>query len=98
VLGSTTSGTNSPFCCSATTVACVLVLPQFRFLYGTGADWVLSIILIALPFVGAFGAIRYVPWALWIRALLAIGYVLAMVVPVLMTAIFVGCSWAGACF
>jgi hypothetical protein len=78
--------------------ACVLLLPQFRSLHGTVAEWILLAVLLLLPFVGAFGLIHYMPCSLWVRIAIAVAYVLAMAMPALFTAIFIGCSWAGTCF
>lgn len=78
--------------------ACVVLLPQFRSLHGTVAEWILLAVLLLLPFVGSFGLIQYLSCSLWVRIAIAVAYVLAMVMPALFTAIFIGCSWAGACF
>lgn len=78
--------------------ACLMLLPQFRSLHGTVAEWILLAVLLLLPFVGAFGLIQYLPCSLRVRIAIAVAYVLAMAVPALFIAIFIGCSWAGACF
>lgn len=78
--------------------ACLVLLPRFRSLHGTVAEWILLAVLLVLPFVGAFGLIKYMPCSIWVRMAIAVAYVLAMVMPALFTAIFIGCSWAGTCF
>jgi hypothetical protein len=77
---------------------CVLLLPRFRSLHGTVAEWILLAVLLLLPFVGVFGLIKYMPCSLRVRIAISVAYVLAMAIPVLFTAIFIGCSWAGTCF
>jgi hypothetical protein len=78
--------------------ACVLLLPRFRSLHGTVAEWTILAVLLLLPFVGAFGLIKFMPCSLRVRIASAVAYVLAMAMPALLTAIFIGCSWAGTCF
>lgn len=77
--------------------AAVLVLPRFN-LYGTPAEGYMLLALMALPLAGAAGIVRYKQSALLTRRLLATGYLIAGLVFALFGVIFIGCSWAGACF
>ncbi|WDS35236.1 hypothetical protein [Pseudoxanthomonas sp.] len=83
--------------CPLLLVAAVLVLPRFN-LYGTPAERYTLLALLALPLVGAIGIARYMQSTLLARLLLAAGYLIAGLVLALYAVIFVGCSWAGACF
>lgn len=75
----------------------VLVLPRFN-LYGTPAERYTLLALLAAPVIGAIGIIRYEPCTLPVRMVLIAGYLVAGLVLALFAAVFVGCSWAGACF
>jgi len=52
----------------------------------------------ALPLIGAAGIVRYQKFTLLARLLLAVGYLIAGLALALFGVIFIGCSWAGACF
>lgn len=83
--------------CPLLLVAAVLVLPRFN-LYGTPAEGYILLALMALPLAGAAGIVRYQESTLPVRLLLAAGYLVAGLVLALFGVIFIGCSWAGACF
>lgn len=84
--------------CPSILLVCVLLLPPFTWLYGTLTEKAFLLSLLTLPFVGVIGIVRYVSLARGVKAVLAITYLALMAMPVLFTAIFVGCSWARACF
>jgi hypothetical protein len=83
--------------CPLLLVAAVLVLPRFN-LYGAPAERYILLALMALPLVGAAGIVRYQQSTLLARLLLAAGYLIAGLVLALFGVVFIGCSWAGACF
>lgn len=83
--------------CPLLLVAAVLVLPRLN-LYGTPAEGYVLFALMALPLAGAASIVRYKQSTLLTRLLLATGYLIAGLVFALFGVIFIGCSWAGACF
>ena len=84
--------------CPLLLAAAVFVLPQFKQLYGTPAERYTLLALMALPLVGVVGIFRHKQFTLLVRLLLSACYLLAGVVLALFAVIFIGCSWAGACF
>ena len=84
--------------CPLLLVAAVLVLPQFNQLYGTRAEKYTLLLLLALPVVGVIGILRRKQSTLSARLLLSVCYLSAGLVLALFAAVFIGCSWAGACF
>lgn len=83
--------------CPVLLVVAVLVLPRFD-LYGTAAERVSQLALMATPLIGACGIMRrrQSPWSA--RTLLAAGYLVAAGVMAMFAVAFLGCTWAGACF
>ena len=83
--------------CPVLLVVAVLVLPRFD-LYGTSAERFALLALMATPLIGAFAIMRrrQSPWSA--RTLLAAGYLVAAGVMATFAVVFLGCTWAGACF
>ncbi|WP_078759440.1 hypothetical protein [Novilysobacter spongiicola] len=85
------------FTCPILLTAAVLVLPRFN-LYATLAERFTLLALLALPLVGAVGIARHKQSTLTARLLLAAGYLILGLGLAVFAVIFIGCSWAGACF
>lgn len=83
--------------CPILLAAAVLVLPHFS-LYGTPAERFTLLALLALPLVGTVRIARHKQFTLMTRLLLAAGYLISVLVLAVFAVIFIGCSWAGACF
>ena len=84
--------------CPLLLAAAVLVLPQFNQLYGTPTERYMLLALMALPLVGVVGIFRHKQFTPLVRFLLSACYLLAGLVLTLLAVVFIGCSWAGACF
>jgi membrane protease YdiL (CAAX protease family) len=84
--------------CPILLAAAVFVLPQFKQLYGTPTEKFTLLAFVALPFIGVVGIVRRKQFALSTRLWLSAGYLVAGLVLALFAVIFIGCSWAGACF
>ena len=84
--------------CPALLVVAVFVLPQLKQLYGTQSERFVSLVLMALPLIGVVGIFRYKQFTLGVRLLFCVCYLLAGLILAAFAVIFVGCSWAGACF
>lgn len=74
-----------------------LVLPGMN-LYGTPAEKPTLAVLLLLPVLGVVGISRYLQATLLVRLLLCAVYLVGGVMLALLAVIFIGCSWAGACF
>ena len=83
--------------CPLLLAAAVLVLPRFN-LYGTPAEGYTLLALLVLPSIGVVGIVRHMQSTLLARLLLSTGYLIAGLALALLVAIFIGCTWAGACF
>jgi hypothetical protein len=83
--------------CPMALAASVVFLPRFTSLYGTHVETAFYLGTLLLPIVGVIGIVRYLHATRLVRTLVSSGYLVAMFVLVAFTAIFVGCSWAGAC-
>lgn len=84
--------------CPALLAAAVFVLPQFKQVYGTPAEGVILLTLLALPMAGAIRILLHKQYTLSARLWLAVSYLAVGLVLAVFAAIFIGCSWAGACF
>jgi hypothetical protein len=84
--------------CPMALAASVVFLPRFTSLYRTHVEAAFYLGIVLLPTVGVIGIVRYLHATRLVRTLVSSGYVVAMLVLVAFTAIFVGCSWARACF
>ena len=84
--------------CPSILLVSTLVLPPFKSFYGTVAEKLCLLGLLVLPFIGVAGIVRYLLLARWAKAAFAVAYVALMILPVIFTGIFIGCSWAGVCF
>ena len=78
--------------------AAVFVLPQFNQFYGTPTERYALLALMNLPWIGVVGILCYKRSTLLVRLLLSACYLLVGLVLALFAVIFIGCSWAGACF
>jgi len=84
--------------CPVLLIAGVLILPQYSFLYATRVESAVVLISFALPFVGLVGIVRLLRSTRGVVVAASIAY-LAITLPLAMfSAIFIGCSWARACF
>ena len=83
--------------CPLLLAAAVLVLPRFN-LYGTPAEGYTLLALLFLPLAGAIGIALNLQSTLLPRLLFSAGYLIAGLALALFAVIFIGCSWAGACF
>ena len=84
--------------CPLLLIVAVLVLPRFNQLYGTPAERYMLFLLLALPLTGVVGILRRNQFRLWFRLFLSAGYLAVCLVLAAFAMIFIGCSWAGACF
>jgi len=84
--------------CPLLLAAAVFVLPQFHQLYGAPTEKFALLALIALPLVGVVGIYRHKQATLPVRLWLSACYLFAGLVLAIFAVIFIGCSWAGACF
>ncbi len=84
--------------CPMLLAAAVVVLPQFNQLYGTPTERYALLALMTLPLIGVVGIFRNKRSRLLVRLLLSACYLLTGLVLALFAVIFIGCSWAGACF
>ncbi len=73
-------------------------LSPFRSLHGTLAEPIVLVALAMLPLGGVVGIVRFSRCTPWVKAFWSLAYYLAMLVPATCSLIFIGCSWAGACF
>lgn len=76
----------------------ILILPPFKQAYGTIFEKPLFIMLFLLPFFGVGGIFKFSSLSPSKKILCSVVYCMAMIIPVGLTAVFIGCSWAGACF
>ena len=84
--------------CPLLLFAAVLVLPQFNQFYGNPAEKYTLLVLLFLPLAGVIAILRRKQSALSVRLLLSACYLAAGLVLALFAVVFIGCSWAGACF
>ena len=75
----------------------VAVVPRFTWLYGTLGESLLYAFMLALPFIGVAGILRFTRTARWLKWLAALSYFAVAVVLVAISALIIGCSLAGAC-
>ena len=73
------------------------MLPRFN-LYGTPAEAYTFLALLLLPLVGAIGIALNLQSTLLLRLLFSAGYLISGLVLALFAVLFIGCSWASACF
>lgn len=79
-------------------VAAVFALPRFSQLHGTAAERYTLLALMVLPVAGVVGILRHLRSSLGVRLALAVGYLAGGLAFALFAVVFIGCSWAGACF
>ena len=79
-------------------LASIFTLPRFTSLYGTLYEKLILSVLIVLPLAGAFGIAKYTRISMLPRVLLAFIYFILGVAVALFVDIYLGCSWARACF
>jgi len=84
--------------CPVMLAAAVFVLPQFNQLYGTPTERYTLLALMVLPLAGVIGILRHMRSTLPVRIAVSAGYLIAGRALALFVVIFIGCSWAGACF
>lgn len=84
--------------CPAMLLLIVAIAPRFTLLYGTVGERVLYASMLVLPFAGVAGIARFTRAASWVKWLAALSYLAVAVLLVFLSAVFVGCSIAGACF
>ena len=83
--------------CPAVLAVAIAIVPRFTWLYGTLGERFLYAFMLALPFIGAAGILRFTRTASRVKWLAAVSYFAAAVVLVAITALIIGCSLAGAC-
>ena len=76
----------------------ILTLPPFKQIYGTIFEAIFLFIIFLLPFFGIGGIFRFSSLSPSKKIICSVVYFAVMLIPVGFTAIFVGCSWATACF
>ena len=84
--------------CPAMLAVAVAIVPRFTWLYGTVGEFFLYAFMLALPFIGAAGILRFARTSRWIKWLAALSYLAVAEVLVAAAALIIGCSLAGACF
>lgn len=84
--------------CPILLVAAIFVFPQFNQLHGSLIERYALLALMALPLVGVVGIFRHRQSTLLIRLVFSACYLLVGLVMALFAVIFIGCSWAAACF
>jgi hypothetical protein len=76
----------------------ILTLPPFKQIYGTIFETLFFIIIFLLPLFGIGGIFQFSLLNPSKKIFFSMMYFAVMLIPIGFTAIFVGCSWAGACF
>jgi len=84
--------------CPTALAASVVFLPRFTALYRTHIETAFYLGILLLPIVGVIGIVRYLHATTLVRTMVSLAYLVAMLALVAFTAIFIGCSWARACF
>ena len=84
--------------CPLLLILFILTLPPFKQIYGTIFETLFYIMIFLLPFFGIGGIFQFSSLSPSKKILYSVVYFAVMIIPLGFTAIFVGCSWAGACF
>jgi hypothetical protein len=84
--------------CPLLLILFILTLPPFKQIYGTIFETLFLFMIFLLPFFGIGGIFQFSSLSPSKKIICSVVYFAVMLIPVGFTAIFVGCSWAGACF
>ena len=84
--------------CPVILAIAVILLPQIGGIYGTIHEKIFLFLMLSLPLLGVFGLVRYSGLTTKKIIMWSVVYLGLMALPVAGAVIFVGCSWAGACF
>lgn len=79
-------------------LASIFTLPRFTSLHGTLYEKLILSVLILFPLAGVFGIAKYTRISVLARVLLAFIYFALGIAVAMLADIYLGCSWAGACF
>lgn len=84
--------------CPLLLLLCTLILPPFKQIYDTIFEQLFFVIIFLLPCCGVGGIFKFTSVSRSKKFVYSMLYVLVMIIPVGLTAILIGCTWAGACF
>jgi hypothetical protein len=79
-------------------IASISMLPRFTSLHGTFYEKLILSGLILFPLMGVFGIVKHARISLLARIFLAFIYLALGAAGAMLADIYLGCSWARACF